>query len=453
MNGDIENANKTAIFSAVYLPCTILWSFHSTLEAMLSIYVRHTKACLPGLLAKGLSTEKQRAYKHCSCPKWYGGTYNGKRHPRATLDANTWEAAEKALAKIRDGGQPEISGVTVEKAIKAWLEEAALNHAAESTITQWGIIASKLLQFCERRRIAFIQNLDPVAINQWRGEWSQEKHHRGTGIKHNTAATRITVLKLLFKFVRRMRWIKEDPMALIKIVNSEEASEDHQTLPLDEEGDKNYQALLVAIPKYLGSLRRCIGTLATRPQHLVALTELMYETGFRWSDACRFEPRMMVIDPKDGWGAYTTKQTKTRRKGSRSLVTVAIPPNLVRTIQGLPPISARYLFWDGVMKTSTLYRSQVWPQLREAGKLAGIADMRPHRLRDSFAVNRLNEGMLIQDVSKLLGHTNIATTEEYYAPFVKSRKDALMGRRKALAAPAPAPVPAKVVPIKKQRAS
>ena len=88
--------------------------------------------------------------------------------------------------------------------------------------------------------------------------------------------------------------------------------------------------------------------------------------------------------------------------------------------------------------------------MREAGASVGIQGVRPHRLRDSFAVNRLNEGMLIQDVSKLLGHTSVSVTERYYSPFVKSRKNALIARRKALHGAAEQP---NVITIKKRPAS
>lgn len=419
---------------------------------MLMIFVRHTKACLgnpakniPGLLSKGLSPEKLRQYKHCSCPKWYRGTQEGKTYPRMALNANSWEAAERALEKIKTGDRPEVSGVSMEKAVAAWIEEVTLNHAASGTLAQWRSFTGKLLNFCERKKIRAVQNLDPTAINQWRGEWVHEKGRHGIGIKPNTARGRITVLKLFFKFTRRMRWIKEDPMSLIKIIAPKDEDEECQTLPLDEEGDANYRGLLRAIPEFIEGMRGCsFRPAAWKPAHLSALTELMYETGLRISDAFAFEIGRMEVDRQDGWGSYTTKQIKTKKK-----VTVAVPPELVQKLLKAPRISQQYIFWDGITSPGKVYRCQIWPQLNGAGKLAGIKDMRPHRLRDSFAVNRLNEGMAMQDVSRLLGHASIATTERYYAPFVKSRKDALIAKRKALATPAPVLVPAKITPIRK----
>jgi integrase len=49
----------------------------------------------------------------------------------------------------------------------------------------------------------------------------------------------------------------------------------------------------------------------------------------------------------------------------------------------------------------------------------------PHRFRDTFAVRLLEKGVPIDQVSTLLGHTSVNTTEKYYAPWVRSRQKLL----------------------------
>jgi integrase len=71
--------------------------------------------------------------------------------------------------------------------------------------------------------------------------------------------------------------------------------------------------------------------------------------------------------------------------------------------------------------------------------------VRPHRFRDSFAVNKLNKDVPIEAVSKMLGHKSVATTEKYYAPWVKSRSEHL--RRAYLRSQEPTLTPVNVVPI------
>lgn len=48
-----------------------------------------------------------------------------------------------------------------------------------------------------------------------------------------------------------------------------------------------------------------------------------------------------------------------------------------------------------------------------------------HMLRDTFAVEILLAGVPLEQVSKLLGHSSVKTTEKHYAPWVKARQQQL----------------------------
>jgi site-specific recombinase XerD len=47
------------------------------------------------------------------------------------------------------------------------------------------------------------------------------------------------------------------------------------------------------------------------------------------------------------------------------------------------------------------------------------------KLRDTFGVDLLEKGVPLEEVSKLLGHESIKTTERSYAKWVKGRQDPL----------------------------
>jgi len=68
------------------------------------------------------------------------------------------------------------------------------------------------------------------------------------------------------------------------------------------------------------------------------------------------------------------------------------------------PNEAAYHYW---------YRRVV-----EACELARITGGRPHRFRDTFAVEFLKKGKTLHMLSKALGHHSISTTEKHYAPWV-----------------------------------
>lgn len=61
--------------------------------------------------------------------------------------------------------------------------------------------------------------------------------------------------------------------------------------------------------------------------------------------------------------------------------------------------------------------------VKRIGKRAGVEEVYPHKFRRTGATNALNRGMPIQEVSALLGHENIATTQLYCIVDKKSVKD------------------------------
>ena len=57
-----------------------------------------------------------------------------------------------------------------------------------------------------------------------------------------------------------------------------------------------------------------------------------------------------------------------------------------------------------------------------------LRDSARDRLRDTFAVALLAQGVSIEDVCSLLGHGSIRTTERYYAPWDRRRRERLRHR-------------------------
>lgn len=51
--------------------------------------------------------------------------------------------------------------------------------------------------------------------------------------------------------------------------------------------------------------------------------------------------------------------------------------------------------------------------LKKLEEKAGVENIHPHRFRRTFATKLAARGMDIQEIQKLLGHTNINTTMQY----------------------------------------
>jgi integrase/recombinase XerD len=61
-------------------------------------------------------------------------------------------------------------------------------------------------------------------------------------------------------------------------------------------------------------------------------------------------------------------------------------------------------------------------KLHRVFQRAGLNNGHSHQLRDTFAVDLLSKGVPLEEVSKLLGHESIKTTERYYAKWVPERQ-------------------------------
>jgi integrase len=107
-------------------------------------------------------------------------------------------------------------------------------------------------------------------------------------------------------------------------------------------------------------------------------------------------------------------------------VYVPLPSHVVELLRKLQNTNSRYFFWTG---NGLHYRaSNCWhASLQRLFKWAKL-DKRahPHMLRDTFAVELLLAGVPIDQVSILLGHASVKTTERHYAPFVKARQEQLV---------------------------
>lgn len=56
----------------------------------------------------------------------------------------------------------------------------------------------------------------------------------------------------------------------------------------------------------------------------------------------------------------------------------------------------------------------IWKVVKRVAKQAGV-EASPHTLSRTFGSHLLNEGMRLETVSKLLGHSNVSTTQAAYA--------------------------------------
>jgi integrase len=148
----------------------------------------------------------------------------------------------------------------------------------------------------------------------------------------------------------------------------------------------------------------------------------MRHTGLAIVDAVKLPKSLLRFSAR---GVY---RVVTNRQKTGTDVEVPIPLDLALELLAVGALypERKHFFRTGEGKPRTAV-SHYQRDYRKLFAVAAIEDggMKAHRLRDTFAVDMLQNGVPLEDVSKMLGHESIKTTERHYAKWVKGRQDRL----------------------------
>ncbi len=142
---------------------------------------------------------------------------------------------------------------------------------------------------------------------------------------------------------------------------------------------------------------------------------------FRWTGLRRSDVIALTWGEIDWQSAEINRLTQKRKKR----VLLPIPQELLFALEAerdrrKPDLQDRVLLHPGTHEPLSVKR--IYERMKALGRRAGVANVHPHRFRDTFAVDMLAKGASPYDVAKLLGDT-VATVEKYYAPYVKELRD------------------------------
>ena len=373
---------------------------------MLTVYRRHLAACP--------HAKKGRSWRRCACPVWVAGTIAGQKIKQSmnltSLEAATekireWERAGKALA---DGERPAMDSITVNGAIEKFMTDARARNLTEASIKKYRVLLQRpetedpnkerarsltLEEFASEKGISKLADLNTDLLREFRAGWvdgplaGQKKLER---------------MKAFFRHAADSGWV---PNNQAKTIKAPVRKADVPTLPLS---DEEIEKLHKGIPAFRTS--RAAHGPAIGSDHvdrLAVLLRVMEYSGLRIGDACKISE-----DDLDGNKLFLD----TQKSGTR--VYVPLPAWLVEEMKKLRRHGGRF-FSTGEGKIGTVagnYRRT----LRDLAQEAGMEDVHPHRLRDTFAVRLLREGVPVERVSKLLGHQSVAITERHYSPWVRA---------------------------------
>jgi integrase len=133
---------------------------------------------------------------------------------------------------------------------------------------------------------------------------------------------------------------------------------------------------------------------AKRPETFRLLLELMLATGLRVGDAVAFDPR--TLSKGDTLWIYTYQPQKQKRADKPKSLEAYITDEMKRRIDECEWLSLTRPFWYGGGNDPKPLAQAVYERMQNIGARVGIADCRPHRLRDTFAVRALLRGMQLE---------------------------------------------------------
>ena len=151
----------------------------------------------------------------------------------------------------------------------------------------------------------------------------------------------------------------------------------------------------------------------------MAMVELLYSSGLRVSELVRL--RVSDLNFEAGFLRVIGKGDKERIVPAHAdaLDSVhaymdGLRPRLLKGRQ------SEYLFLTARGKPMT--RQRFWQTLKAYGRAVGV-ELSPHTLRHSFATHMLEGGADLRSVQKMLGHSDISTTQIYTKVSIRHAKE------------------------------
>jgi integrase/recombinase XerD len=365
---------------------------------IISVFVRHSADC------KYYGDE---FYKKCNCRKHLRWTSSDPKHPgrnkqfRRKAGTRSWAVAEEAKRKLEAQyeGKPttaESEQQTIEYAIQRFLDRKRAENIDAQVVKKYERELERLKEFYSKKSKLFISEIRLEDLDEFRGTWAE---------MYPSTATRQQVQTRLRGFLRYCfdaRWLDRIPR--LSPIQADESP----TLPFSP---KEYEHLLDAIPETFDD---------TKAKKVRALVQLMRYSGLAIRDAVTIRRSELQWDAQKKIHRVTTARQKT---GTH--VSVPVPPKVADELLAVLNGHPEFFFWStGNGKEQSAVTN--WQHdLRTLFRAAGFANGHPHQLRDTAAVEWLKAGIPLEEVSKLLGHESVRTTEKHYSPWIKGRQDRL----------------------------
>jgi site-specific recombinase XerD len=395
----------------------------------IKVIVRHGTKCKrehPGLPPD---------YKDCNCRKSIYIYENGEDHPIAAK-TRIWNEAEKIAQAERDKRDPDKQKVkelearlaavqaqaeateakktlTIEDATERWLKAQKGVEINTACSHRW--VVSRVRAWAKDNNIEGVADVTPDNLNKWREDWSPVAEKPYSRLEPSTQVTFQSYLKGIFRYIVSLgRYLEKSPAEGLKPIKTK----GKPVIPLSP---SQFEELLAAIPICCAADN---GILHGFAAELRALCLLQRWSGLRIGDAVAL-PRVGLVG-----NLLNLITQKTGAEIKDRVIPDLVAAELAALSEDRRGFKKEFFFWPKSISNLRSLES-IWEQyfgklnsfLNFKNQLGEPMPFHSHMLRHTFATQHLLQGMKLEAVSKLLTHESIATTERYYAPWVKERLD------------------------------
>ena len=270
-------------------------------------------------------------------------------------------------------------------ACDAYLRDMEARHLSTSTHKNYKSLFRAWQAYAMSKGLSELTDFDQAEMRAWRESWS---------CKPGTQRLRLGQLRAFFTYAVDAGWVQISPMLKLKAPRAPV----RPRMPLT----RDEVASLVNTAEDSGKTKE------------KALILLMRYSGLSIRDAVTLRS-----DAIDGNNNLTLRRAK-----SGELVMLPLHSLAIEALERIYQAGQTHFFWSGnsLPVTTTKY----WrDRLQLVASKAGVKNFTPHRLRHTFAVEFLLASKSIEDLSTLLGHSSVNTTERHYAQWNMARRDRL----------------------------
>jgi integrase/recombinase XerD len=270
-------------------------------------------------------------------------------------------------------------------------EGLAVGLANQNTIVAYRNDLGQTCAYLARRGI---ENWQQVTREHLAGYLLEMRENQG--YRPATVARKLAALKAFFRYLRASGLVATDPLEHFEAPRI--PKEPPHTLSQEQ----------------VASLFQQVDLSMPAGKRDFAMLHLLYATGMRVSE-------LVSLNLSDLHAEQSVVICPGRRSGSRHERTLPLTENALRALQQYldevrPAMASRHPEEQALFLNhhgERLTRQGFWLIIKGYARQAGITDITPHRLRHSFAVLMLREGMELRSVQELLGHAHISTTQVY----------------------------------------